>query len=357
MRSHLFRSCILAMLVCAAANSALGEPLDASKRRSVIDSVSGRLLETYVFPDVAARVAEALQEKLEAGAYEIDDPARFAAAVSEDLREFGADRHLGLRHAPAASARSDTSQRTPPSMESMRMFGAGSNFGVVKAEVLHGNVGVLEIASFHPVEFAAQRIADAMAMLADTDALIIDVRRNTGGLPDTVAFLATYFFPEVPRITLMEFRDRGGVVTESTTTAPMVPGRRYLDRPVYVLTSHATVSAGEELAYDLQAHGRATVVGEVTAGAANPGRDHRVHPLFLLFVPTAEAISPKTGANWERSGVQPDLPTPADDAADTAYRAALASLLDSVELASRRIAIERALALLPREAAVPNESR
>ncbi|MGI8691709.1 MAG: S41 family peptidase [Geodermatophilaceae bacterium] len=48
---------------------------------------------------------------------------------------------------------------------------------------------------------------------------------------------------------------------------------------MYVLTSGATFSGGEALAYDLQQLGRATVVGERTRGGAHPRRGFRVQPI------------------------------------------------------------------------------
>jgi C-terminal processing protease CtpA/Prc len=54
-----------------------------------------------------------------------------------------------------------------------------------------------------------------------------------------------------------------------------VPGSRFgANKPVYILTSHQTISGGEELAYDFQSLRRAKVIGEATAGAANPAHIH-----------------------------------------------------------------------------------
>ncbi len=325
---------------------ALASGLSASDRPQVIEAIVEGLSKDYVFPEMVPPIAEALRKGLAAGRYDQDELGAFADAVTADLRAAGRDRHLRLRVAPQGPAADVPAVREPPDMDRMRMFGAGSNFGMSRLEVLPGNVGVLEVSGFHPVEFAAQRISDAMAFLADTDALIIDLRRNGGGAPETVAFLATYFFPEVPRVTLIELRDRDGRVKEAITTAPMVPGRRYLGRPVYVLTSKKTVSAGEEFAYDLQAHGLAVVVGEVTAGGANPGADQRVHPQFKLFVPTMQAISPKTQGNWEQVGVTPDAEVPAVSALAEAHRRAIDRLLESIDYPPRRAALEQAKSTL-----------
>ncbi|MBA2555313.1 MAG: peptidase S41, partial [Geodermatophilaceae bacterium] len=86
--------------------------------------------------------------------------------------------------------------------------------------------------------------------------------------------------------------------TRQLWTLPFVPGRRLAaGKPVYVLTSGATFSGGEALAYDLQQLGRATVVGERTRGGAHPRRGFRVHAHLEATIPVARAVSPISGSN------------------------------------------------------------
>ena len=94
-----------------------------------------------------------------------------------------------------------------------------------------------------------------------------------------------------------------------------VPGRRFGEsKPLYILTSGRTFSAAEAFAYNLQALGRATVVGEITGGGAHPFEYRRVHPHFAVDLPEARSINPITGSNWQGVGVQPDVAVPADQA-------------------------------------------
>jgi len=93
-----------------------------------------------------------------------------------------------------------------------------------------------------------------------------------------------------------------------------------------VLTSSATFSGGEELAYDLQQLGRATVIGETTGGGAHPRIGRRMHPHLELTVPTGRPVSPKSGTNWEGVGVIPDIPVAAAQALDVALEHALRAI-------------------------------
>ncbi|KNC67459.1 hypothetical protein AC626_10640 [Pseudoalteromonas rubra] len=50
-----------------------------------------------------------------------------------------------------------------------------------------------------------------------------------------------------------------------------VGGTKMPDVPLYVLTSSKTYSGAEEFSYNMLTRKRATLVGETTGGAANPG--------------------------------------------------------------------------------------
>jgi C-terminal processing protease CtpA/Prc len=114
---------------------------------------------------------------------------------------------------------------------------------------------------------------------------------------------------------------------------------------VYVLTSGTTFSGGEQLSYDLQQLGRATIVGEQTRGGAHVREGFIVHPHLEATISVAEAVNPKTGGNWEGTGVTPDVPTTAEQALDAAYRGALKDVVAAAGAGAAEA--EAALATLP----------
>jgi C-terminal processing protease CtpA/Prc len=168
-----------------------------------------------------------------------------------------------------------------------------------------------------------------MSFLANASALIIDLCKCTGGYPGMVALISSYLFGEEP-IHLNSIYWRDDDVTQQYWTLPYIPGKRFGDKPVYVLISRDTFSGGEELAYNLQARQRATLVGEKTDGGAHPGAAYRLHPHFEVFIPVGRAINPVTNKNWESSGVVPDIPVSQEQALKVAYRMALTSIIESI---------------------------
>jgi C-terminal processing protease CtpA/Prc len=159
-----------------------------------------------------------------------------------------------------------------------------------------------------------------MSEIADADAVIVDLRNNHGGAPETVAFIASYFFePRAVLLTRIQRRDTGQ--TREFWTRPDLPGRRFgATRPVYVLTSVRTFSGGEGFAYALQAQQRAIVVGEVTAGGAHPTEPRPIDAGLHVMVPWGRSINPITHSNWEGTGVQPDLASTAELALERALQ-------------------------------------
>ena len=176
-----------------------------------------------------------------------------------------------------------------------------SEAGVTRSDRLPGNIGYIEIVALPALDAFKGPVDKAMAALADTRALIVDVRRNGGGAPEAEVYLASYFLDPAKPIVVNKFVSRVPNTetfrTREFTSSPTPYW--YRGKPVYVLTSAATFSGGEGVAYDMQVHKLATLVGETTGGGANPGGGMPLTPDFGMFMPGGRAESPITGTNWE----------------------------------------------------------
>ena len=321
--------------------------IDAAERRAVIDGVIDRLKEAYVFPDTAVAMERAIRARQRRGEYDRLTSARaFAESLTAHLRVVSHDLHLRVRFAargvPAGPGGDGPS---PADREQAKTFGRRMNFGFERVERLPGNVGYLEIRSFgFDTADVSSVAANAFTFLGNTDALIIDVRRNGGGSPDMVAQVSSYLFgPEPVHLNSLYWRPDNR--TEDFYTSRDVPGTRYgPDRPIYVLTSRNTFSGAEEFTYNLQARMRATIVGDTTGGGAHPGGPRRVTDYFAVWVPSGRAINPITKTNWERVGVRPDIAVASDQALRSAHLEALRGLRSKATDSERQQALDRAIA-------------
>lgn len=285
-----------------------------------IDALCARLRRHYVWADRVEPMCEAVRVPAPAGA----DGHALAAWLTERLQLVSPDRHLRVRWFDAAPA--DTVADDAAARDERRDVARADGWGLSRVERLEGGaIGLVELSEFYPEPWIAAPVAEAMARLAGVRALLFDLRRCRGGEPGGVARIASYLFGAQP-VHLNDLYSRVDDRLEEFWTRPDAPGPRFADAPVYVLVSRATFSAAEEFAYDLQALGRARVVGEVTRGGANPGAIHRLDAHFAVFIPDARAINPVTGDNWEGRGVSPDVPCAADDALGVARALALEAI-------------------------------
>jgi hypothetical protein len=296
--------------------------IDAAARASAIEGAIAKLNESYVFPDVAKKMAEAVRDRLKRGEYDdVTNGMAFAAKLTEHFQDVSHDKHLRVNFfpgtfppAPAAGSvpSADETARYRREMESI-------NCGFVKAEQLAKNVGYLKFNMFADPEVCGPTASAAMNFLANVDALVIDLRDNGGGDPAMVAYISSYLFSK--RTHLNDLWTRRTNATQEYWTKADVSGKRLGDdKPVFVLTSSRTFSGGEEFTNNLKALKRATIVGETTGGGAHPVAGQRINEHFMIGVPFARAINPITKTNWEGTGVEPDVKVPAADALTTALK-------------------------------------
>ena len=196
-------------------------------------------------------------------------------------------------------------------------------------------------------------IDSAMTMLAHTDALIVDDRDNHGGDASSLHYLLSYFLRAPTQLTGIVKRTASGNRLFKAWSSIKVDGPKYIGKSIFVLTSIHTFSAGEAFAYDMKTLHRATLLGETTGGAANPGQFFSLDDHFSIFVPTGHALNPFTQTNWEGVGVTPDVQIAAADALLAAYDRALLNSNDSFDtiVAQRTQALKDPKAAL--EASLP----
>lgn len=305
----------------------MNRPIDAATRAKVIDGAIAKLNESYVFPEIAQKMEQAVRERQKKGEYDaITDGDAFASKLTEHLREVSKDKHLGVHYSPAPLPERPPGQN----LEMMARFRKDmekANCGFDKVERLAQNIGYVKFNMFAHPDICGPTITAAMNFLANVDALIIDLRQNGGGDPKTVALISSYLFDQSTH--LNDLYNRKEDSTTQYWTLPYVPGKRLASQPVFVLTARRTFSGAEEFSYNLKNLKRATIVGETTGGGAHPVSGHRIDDHFSIGVPFARAINPISKTNWEGTGVEPDVRVPAAEALETAIKLAAEKLKES----------------------------
>ena len=194
--------------------------------------------------------------------------------------------------------------------------------GFRRVERLPGDVLLIELTRVEHIEFAnaddpARRAADAaLAQVPGAKAVILDLRGNGGGAPSMVGYLISAFVKPGANV-YNSFHTRQETLSERPDIEYPRPN---VDVPLFVLINKRTASAAESLAFSLQSCGRAKVIGERSAGGANPGRVFRTPQGYSVFVSTGSPRNPINGKNWERTGVLPDVEVKAEESLETAVR-------------------------------------
>ncbi|MFY7839010.1 MAG: S41 family peptidase [Lacibacter sp.] len=296
------------IIFCFVLLSSAHAQITAQQKSETIDSVVKLMNERYTFPETARQIELFLRKQQAANVYDsITDGNSFAAKLTNDIRSICNDKHVTIRYSPEVLPvnRGNMMQISEEERKGYAEFLRLENYGVTKLEVLKGNVGYIDFKFLCGTEYAGDFYAAMMNYVQHTDALIIDFRKCGGAMSDNVIpFLCSYFFADKTHLNDLYWRE--GNFTQQTWTQVVVPGKKYLNKPVYILTSGRTFSGAEEMAYDLKNLKRATIIGDVTGGGANPGGSIDVTSHFNMFLPIGRAINPITKTNWEGAGVQPD---------------------------------------------------
>jgi carboxyl-terminal processing protease len=188
-------------------------------------------------------------------------------------------------------------------------------------------IGVIRFNVWMPV--LSPRFNRAMDSLRGSDAIVVDVRGNFGGLGTMSTGVAGHFIDSA--LTLGVMIQRGS--TQKLIVNPQRTdgrNRRVLPfaGPVAIVVDELSISTSEIFAAGMQALGRARVFGAQTAGQALPSVAERLPDGDILYHAIANLLSP-TGTPVEGGGVHPDVAIPLSRGSllaghDAALEAALA---------------------------------
>ncbi|NNE77759.1 MAG: hypothetical protein HKN31_11885 [Pricia sp.] len=303
--------------------------LTTNEKNEVIMNIGKILDERYVIPETAETIKNNLMKNYRMGKYDtISEGNELAFQLTKDLQLTSKDFHVNLNFSEEEiSIQGMPSERDiKEQQEWLDNKLKENNYGVKKLKILQGNVGYIEIPLFGPLDQTADTLVAAMQKIENTDALILDLRGCMGSLEqNSVPFFASFFFKE--SVHLFDFYVRPTDTTKQFWTYLWLPYKKYLDKPVYILTSPCTFSGSEEIAYDFKQLKRAILVGETSRGGANPTERVVINKHFDMALPYMRSINPITKTNWEGTGVVPDTSVKSYLALQTAHLLALDTIL------------------------------
>lgn len=327
-----FTATVLSFIFCLGAVAQSSRNISQTEQKQIIDKAFTLLKANYIFPDKIPPMEKVIYKKLSDGNYAnyttADD---FLKNINIDLETLSNDRHIDIFFDPIRVKQIETETMKNDYAPEFLQRARYENFLVKKVERLDGNVGYFKFNSFMDTTLSKNTLAASMAFLANSSALIIDLRQNGGGNAATLAFLLSYFLPDSTLISISRSRATG-----ATTNNYLPRNNVKFNNPIYIVVSKRTSSAAEAFAYTLQSYKRATIIGEITNGEANPGYVFAINSEMYIMIPAFENINPITKTNWQAKGVMPDVQVVADKALIAAQAAAYEKLAEISSVAEFR---------------------
>ena len=305
---------LIIFLVCLTSSIAgICQSFSKKEVESAITTIAKLIDDLYVFPEKGKRIASHLLQQYKKGEFsQIKDWKAFDSVITKDLRSFSHDGHLYVRNDPKIvkellAAESHTTDSSSTEQFSFDPFYYGAeairnNFGFREVRILEGNIGYVKLSEINISAKSLPVLFAAMDFTANTQALVIDLRDNGGGGSDVGPVFESFFLPK--DIPLLEFKTRNGSGRLDKTVSWLT--KEKYDNPLFIVVNSGTASAAEAYAYSLQSKGRAKVIGQPSAGAANMNSWYVVNEQIFVSISTAAPTLPGTEESWEQTGIQPD---------------------------------------------------
>ena len=183
-------------------------------------------------------------------------------------------------------------------------YGAAIDYGT-----LEGNIGYIHLGDFIPSQqYFGDALDQILGALKDTDGMVIDIRDNAGGSDAAAQYVAGRFAAETKLY--MTVRKKSGPGPNDFTQA--IPwhvdptGGTRFTKPIVVLTSRWTQSAGETFMLAMQELSNVTQLGDYTSGAFSDNIARELPNGWFCFMSIGDYRA-ADGKSYEGIGVKPDV--------------------------------------------------
>ncbi len=170
----------------------------------------------------------------------------------------------------------------------------------IESQWLDNNIAYIRINSFN--FGTAKKFSEMFAALMEQnpEAIILDMRDNSGGVLDETIHIAEHFLPS--NAVILQARGRSGELSELR-----IGQSRPFTLPLYVMVNRHSASASEVLAGAIQDHQVGIILGERTYGKASIQKVFPVPFRGSAIKLTVQRYLTPSGQNIDRNGIAPDL--------------------------------------------------
>lgn len=193
---------------------------------------------------------------------------------------------------------------------------SGNNSTAMSLKTLKGNVGLLKVSSFQDSDFDRSYFDRLYDDILKTDALIIDIRDNSGGNSQHADYLISHFsnqpIPQGDWSSPMYIAAHGSWNyprewhSQTTQPIPAIQGKEIYLKPVVLLVNATTFSSAENLCVSFRGAERGKIIGSPTGGSTG-------NPIFIdlgggvgCCICTKHELDAK-GNEFIGIGIRPDI--------------------------------------------------
>ncbi|HKC02916.1 MAG TPA: S41 family peptidase [Sphingomicrobium sp.] len=299
------------------------EPLDQGEGRGVAEKLAAELTDNFVYPEQGKRYATMLRSNTAAGRYDHGTRQELAERLTYDLQAIQKDGHLRVLVAgPQQEGPGGRNAGPPPGAPPL----------IQAAKEIAPGIAYIRFTAFLGSDEEVAAVRKFMADNKVAKTIIFDLRNHHGGGPAEMDEIFPFLFAsKTPLVTLemprSTFDRRGSPFGQRSApgggpTMEVVKDNQYVrtthfaipnettslrDAKVYLLVSNVTGSAAEHFSLAFKSTGRATLIGEATAGANHFGGPMPLNEHFAVWMPVGRTYDIKTGKDWEGVGVAPDI--------------------------------------------------
>lgn len=322
--------------------------LETGEGRAVALKLADELVKSFVYRDQADAYAAMLRKNAAAGRYDSGSRNAFANLLTDDLQAVHKDGHLHVElahHSMAQGGGGGSSTDFPPLIQAAKTIAPG--------------IGYIRFSGFFGTAEEMAGVKKWLAENRDAKTLIFDLRNHHGGGLDEQDAIFSYIFASKTPLVKMAlskavFEQPGSPIESGPTlqfaaegdkmvaTHVAIPGE---DTPlrkakIYLLVSNKTASAAEHFSLAMKSTGRATLIGEATAGANHFGGPAQLNEHFTVWMPVGRTYDINTGNDWEGGGIAPDVAADPKQALVLALEKAGVSHDEAVKLDAAEIPAE-----------------